>query len=125
MRKPQVSYPLLQQTYRTPKPPSHLSQEARRLWRKVVDEWEIDEAGFPILEASLTAWDEMKRAQLILERDGLTSTGRNGEIVTHPVHKILRAARDQFLRGWKQLDLAEPGTPPPRVGRPPKNNKRY
>jgi P27 family predicted phage terminase small subunit len=110
---------------RTPKPPAHLSPESRKLWRTVVREWELGEDGFPILLQALEALDEVRRAQDVLKKDGITAIGRNNEVIAHPVCRLLKNSRDQFLRAWRQLDLAAPGELPPRIGRPGKSNPRY
>ena len=99
--------------------PTHLSTEAKRWWRKLVDEFDItDEGGFLVLQTALEAFDRMRAASVAIATDGLTVVDRFGQAKPHPLLSIERDARGQLLAGLKALNLdLEPLRPAP--GRPP------
>jgi P27 family predicted phage terminase small subunit len=100
-------------------PPKRLSQEARRYWRKIVDEFQIeDETGMIILATALEAFDRMRSAQEQIRKDGMTSVDRFNQVKAHPLLTVERDARAQFLAGLRQMNLdLEPLAD--RPGRPP------
>lgn len=88
------------------KPPKGLSKQAGVWWKKILNEYEIDdEAGFIILQTALEAFDRMKEAQRIITKQGLTITDRFGQIRAHPLCTVERDARSQFLLSIKALNL--------------------
>jgi P27 family predicted phage terminase small subunit len=104
---------------RRPKPPSKLSEEAGTWWKKIVEEFEVDDpAGFLLLGSALEAFDDMRKAQAILDRDGLTIADRWGQQKQHPASLTLRDSRNLMLRCLKQLNLdVQPGSPLGKRGR--------
>jgi P27 family predicted phage terminase small subunit len=102
-----------------PAPPRHLSQEARKFWRKVAEEYGIDdETGMLVLTVAFEAFDRMREAQGQITRDGTTVVDRFGQVKMHPLLPVERDARAQFLAGIKALNLdLEPLADSP--GRPP------
>ena len=105
-------------------PPKRLSVEARRGWQKVVDEYQIvDDTGLIILTTAFEAFDRMRNAQEQIKLEGMTSTGRFGQVKAHPLLTVERDARTQFLAALKQLDLdVEPLAD--RPGRPDGGSKK-
>jgi P27 family predicted phage terminase small subunit len=105
---------------RTPIPaaPKHLSAEAKRLWRDLVEEYGVsDSAGLAILAAGLEAHDRMRQAQATLACDGATVKDRFGQTQVHPAVRIERDSRSAWLAALKSMnfDLQPLGD----VGRPP------
>ena len=95
-----------------------LTAEARRLFARVVDEFEIDDTAAAILETACEAWQRMREAQKVLDADGIVVVNRFDEKRPHPAVAIERDARTAFYAGIKMLHLdMEPGHDGP--GRPP------
>lgn len=87
-------------------PPKHLSQEARRWWRRITDEYAIeDEAGRLLLQTALEAFDRMRRAGERINVDGDAVEDRFGQVKPHPLLNAERDARSQMLMALKQLNL--------------------
>lgn len=101
--------------------PTHLSKEAQKWFRKLCDEYAIDdEAGLLILQTSLEAFDRMRRAQVEISERGEVFSDRFGQIKANPAVAMERDARSQMLAALKQLNLDleplrdGPGRPPGR-----------
>lgn len=101
------------------KAPKHLSPEARRWWRKLQEEYVIEDAGgLLVLLAGLEAFDAMRNAQKQIAQEGACVVDRFGQPKPHPATVIERDSRAQLLGAIKQLCLdLEPLRPGP--GRPP------
>ena len=98
-------------------PPKHLSREAKRIWNEIASEYGVDDpAGLRILRVSLEAFDRAQAAREQIEKDGMTLTGRDGQIKNHPLLTVERDARAAFLAGLKALHLDF--EPIKQVGRP-------
>jgi len=95
-----------------------LSAGARKLWRDLVGEYQLeDSAGTSILRAGLEAFDRMRGAQRAIAKDGLTVRDRWGQVKVHPCTTVERDSRAQFLAALRQLNLdLEPLRD--RIGRP-------
>lgn len=89
-----------------PKPPEHLSAEARRWWRRLHDEFDLgDTPARLLLQTALEAFDRMREAQGILATDGQVVRDRFDQRKAHPATVTERDARAQFLAALRQLDL--------------------
>jgi P27 family predicted phage terminase small subunit len=100
------------------KAPAKLSKEAQIFWKKIMDEYEInDEAGFLILQTALESFDRMRAAQTMIDKDGMVFYDRFLKPKVHPLCTVERDSRSQLLAGLKALNLdIEPLKD--RVGRP-------
>lgn len=87
------------------RPPSHLSAEARKLWRSVVRDFDLEPHHLAVLLVALEAADRMREASRLIEREGLTTTDRYGTAKAHPAVSIERDSRIAFLRGLRELGL--------------------
>jgi P27 family predicted phage terminase small subunit len=88
-------------------PPNHLSAEARRLWKRIRDDYAIDDsAGLLLLQNALEAHDRLVEARRLLKRDGLLVRDRFGQEKQHPATLIERDARSQVLASLRALKLA-------------------
>jgi len=89
-----------------PKAPKNLSTEAKRWWRKIQDEYAIDdEAGLLLLQTALESFDRMRACQRTIEAEGQTVLDRFEQAKAHPLLAAERDARSQMLQALKQLNL--------------------
>ena len=93
-----------------PSVPRRLSAESRRIWREIEGEWELDTHSRTILEVSLEAFDEMRKAQDLVNKHGQVVKSESGFARLNPAVNALKIARSQFLHAWKMLNL---GIEPP------------
>lgn len=94
-------------------PPKHLSPAARRLYRAIAADVELDAAGAVILQAGLESWDRVQACRAIIAEEGLT--GPDGR--RHPLLDAETAAYRLLLANFRELGLDAPNP----VGRPPKS----
>ena len=99
-------------------PPKHLSAAARKWWRVLMSEYQIeDAAGLLLLTTAMECFDRMKAAGAVLDEEGPTFTDRYGQARPHPAATVETNNRSQMLSAIKQLNLdLEPLRD--RVGRP-------
>jgi len=102
-----------------PKAPQHLSREARKWWRSLTNEYQLDdEAAKLLLQTALESFDRMRECQAAIERDGAVVKDRFEQTKAHPALAAERDARSQMLAALKALNLdVEPLRDGP--GRPP------
>ena len=104
--------------------PDHISDDARVLGKKLLDEYEINDiAGVAILIKILEAWDTADNAQKIINKQGMMIVDRFGQSKPNGLLPVLRDARSQFLAGIKALHL-EITEPENEIGRPAGQGKR-
>jgi P27 family predicted phage terminase small subunit len=102
------------------KAPAHLSRKAKEWWKKIVEEWVLDDAGFLILQSGLEAFDRMVEAQALIKEHGVVAPDRWGQLKTNPAVLVERDCRAAMLAAFKQLHLDleplndRPGRPPGR-----------
>lgn len=106
-------------TTATPRPPSHLSREAKSWWRRLCAEYDLgDSAAQILLESALSAFDRWQDARKILKREGAMVRDRFGQRQTHPAVGVERDSKATMVRALKELHLdLEPLRDGP--GRPP------
>ncbi len=89
-----------------PRAPSELSPEARAWWHEIRKAYAIeDTGGLKILTEGARAYDRALQAAAILERDGLDTLDRYGQVREHPMLRVERQSREQVLRAIKLLNL--------------------
>jgi P27 family predicted phage terminase small subunit len=100
-------------------PPASLSRPAAIWWKRLMQEYAIDDqAGLLLLETTVQAWDRMREAQATLKAEGAIIRGAMGVPRAHPAIAIERDSRIAMLHGFKALNLsveplrAGPGRPP-------------
>lgn len=106
-----------------PKPPSHLSADAKRWWNHVVADWsDLEAHHVRLLTLACQAWDRAEDARRIIAKEGMTYLDRFGAPRRHPGCAIEAESRAAFGRLVKQLNLdeVEPGPPHNQWRRPPK-----
>lgn len=86
--------------------PGHLSKESKRLWKKLISEYDIQDAGgLAILKAGLEALDRATAAREAIDKDGLTIVDRWGVPKPHPLLPAERDARAAWMHALKNLNL--------------------
>jgi len=99
------------------KAPSHLSKEAKKIFRGLCLEYQIyDMAGLRILRVACEAFDRAQSCREAIDQDGLTVQDKNGQVKPHPLIAAERDSRAAFLAGLKALNLDL--EPLKTVGRP-------
>ena len=103
------------------KPPKHLSREAKTWWRRLLEEYAIDdEAGLLTLLIAMEAFDRMREAQALVGQEGATILDRFGQLKSNPMLVVERDSRGQMLQALRSLNLDleplrdGPGRPPGR-----------
>ena len=90
----------------TQKAPSHLTAEAKKIWREILDEYAIDDAaGLRILRVALEAFDRAQAARATIDNDGRTIKDKFDQTKPHPLLPIERDSTAPFLAGLKALNL--------------------
>jgi len=87
-----------------PKCPSHLSREARQLWRDVHAQFVIDSATktLYVVEACRSL-DRLRQAQKSIREHGLTTSGRYGQQILNPAVGVERTARAALMQSLRQI----------------------
>jgi len=87
--------------------PKHLKAPAKRLWNQLCADFCIDDsAGLALLEAACSSFQRCKEARELVEREGLTTADRFGQLRPHPGIAIERDARGQMIAAFRALKLA-------------------
>ena len=91
---------------RQPKPPTALSIAAKRWWIAIQSEFSIDDpGGLLVLTTAAEAFDRMKKAEAIIEREGMVALDRFKQPKAHPAVVIERDSRAQMLAALRDLHL--------------------
>lgn len=100
-----------------PKPPGHLSAEARKWWAGVVEVFELEPWHLLLLTKAAEAWDRAEGARRELAEKGTTYTDRFGAPRTMPQVAIERDSRLAFCRVLRELalDVEPPASKPPSL----------
>jgi len=86
--------------------PKHLSAEAQRWWRKLYQEYDIDDrGGLLLLMTAMEAFDSMRDAQRIIADEGRMIEDRFGQRKSHPMCTVEKDSRSQMLESLKALNL--------------------
>ena len=100
-----------------PPAPRGLSAEAKTWWRKLNETYEFGDESLLLLQQALEALDELRAAQKILAREGITMRDRWGQRKTHPASIVARDSRSAMLKYFQAMHLnLEPIN---EIGRPP------
>lgn len=98
--------------------PRHLSKEAKKIWKEILDEYAIsDAAGLRILRVACESFDRAQAARAAIDKNGMVFLDKNGQTKINPLIACERDSRAAFLSGLKNLNLSiEPLRD--RAGRP-------
>ncbi len=85
-------------------PPAHLSERSKQLWRDLVPRQAEKTERLTLLRVALELLDRADRARETVALEGLTTTTRrSGAVHVHPLVKVEREARQQFIKAWLAL----------------------
>jgi|GraSoiStandDraft_27_1057306.scaffolds.fasta_scaffold111800_2 P27 family predicted phage terminase small subunit len=90
-------------------PPTHLDEEEQALFRSIVNEFRIDDAGS--VELLVTACEAHARCRVCretIDKEGMTVKDRFGVLQPHPLLKTEASARGQYLASLRALNLEPP-----------------
>jgi P27 family predicted phage terminase small subunit len=88
------------------KPPKHLSDRAKAIWRELVPARARSLGRLTLLQAALEALDRCDAAREAIGTAGLTTTTKTtGAVHLHPLLRVERESRQQFGKLWEQLHL--------------------
>ena len=92
--------------HRTPPAPRHLGDHGRRLWKRLVAEFDLsDAASQELLEKAAVSADRAAQAREVIAREGITVKGASGVPVRHPAVVIERDATLAIQQAFKLLQL--------------------
>jgi hypothetical protein len=88
-----------------PKPPANVGPAGATLWRSIMSEYDIPDAGGQaLLEQVALAYDRAERLRVEIDRDGEIVRGRTG-MREHPGLKIELASRSFVCRTLQRLGI--------------------
>lgn len=89
-----------------PKPPGHLSPEAKCIWRDVAACWHLAPDGRELLRTALESWDTYQQARAVLQDEGPTVRNPDsGNVRRHPAHSVAKDALKSFRLCLKDIGL--------------------
>jgi len=92
-----------------PRYPAHLEQTERKMWKKILSEYQImDSAGLKILESALSAHQRCRQCREQIDREGMTYLDRFKSVKPHVLLASERDSRAAFLNAIKLLNLQIP-----------------
>jgi len=110
---------------------SKLDKKLAKTWKKPVRDFyfsviqdyglQDDATALEILTGACNALQLVKKCEAIIEKEGMSTRSRFGEIKAHPLLCTARDAHQLFLKSLKSLNL-EIGEPTD-VGRPPGSSR--
>jgi hypothetical protein len=89
-----------------PAPPRRLSAGAERIWRDVLDRYELDAETLASFSMALDAYDLAHTARRRIDRDGHVVDGRFG-LRVHPSFDVLKSSWSAWVAFVRALDLPE------------------
>ena len=93
---------------KVPEPPAGLSADALYWWRRLTEDYTIDEhdsAGRLLLEVAMRALDQMRAAEESIAEHGQVTMDAKGVLKPNPSCVILRDSRSAVLAALKSLNL--------------------
>jgi P27 family predicted phage terminase small subunit len=86
--------------------PAHLDETEASLFRRLVQEFAIDDSGsLSLLTVACEAHQRMRRARERIEDEGETVLDRFKQVRAHPLLAVERDARADYLRSMRALNL--------------------
>lgn len=99
------------------RPPRHLSAAARKIWRLIETQWELDDGARFNLLVALKNFDRGEAAAELVRTEGIMIDGK-----PHPGIRIMKDCDLVMLKAWRSIGLdVEP--PSHNIGRPPGSHK--
>ncbi len=96
---------------KSPKPPEHLSPEAKKLWQSSFENYLLDDQAAMVLQAGLEALDRREQARAAIFTDGAVVMDRWGVPKVSPWVAIERDSAQTLYKAFRLLgmDLAANG----------------
>jgi P27 family predicted phage terminase small subunit len=91
--------------------PTNLTEEARKIWKRINQEYLLEPASLEILKVGLEAYDRMRQCKAVLDKEGLTTEDRFDQVRAHPLLATERDSRNAFLKSLKLLNVGWDSTP--------------
>lgn len=92
--------------HEAPKPPPHLSPEAKSIWRDIAATWYLAPDARELLRAGLEAWDAYQQARQVLREEGPTVVNPDsGNTRRHPAHSVAKDNLKAFRMCLKDCGL--------------------
>jgi P27 family predicted phage terminase small subunit len=88
-----------------PPPPDHLGEPEKQIWRDILRDWKGTDASLAVLASALEILQRAHECRQIIDDEGLTVTGRDGQVKAHPLLIAERAAHKQFQTTLRQLGI--------------------
>lgn len=104
------------------KPPDLKMPEALRLWRSVLRDYDLDEAGVELLRTAVMSYDDYLYFRDALRRTGPVYKTATGLIRKSPLVDAIRIERSGFLQAMSALGLEPDDGPKRGPGRPLKRS---
>jgi P27 family predicted phage terminase small subunit len=86
-----------------PRPPDHLTDEGKKLWRKIAADTDLDEPALLILQTMVEQYERVLEARQLIKLDGIVVKDRFGQQKQHPACAIERDANAAMMRAWRLL----------------------
>jgi hypothetical protein len=99
-----------------PRTPANLSAAGRKLWRAMVNEFELEDHELALLEAACRQADDLAALEQLIRDDGMKVQGSTGQERLHPAIAEARLARQSLDRLMARFKL--PGAEDPATGQP-------
>jgi P27 family predicted phage terminase small subunit len=97
--------PVLKATHQ--QPPDHLGEPERQIWSHVLSDYRLEtQTATAVLVSALEAHQRARMAREVIDRDGMTVVGRDGQAKAHPLLQVERDARSAWLMAIKTLGLS-------------------
>jgi P27 family predicted phage terminase small subunit len=89
----------------SPSPPSHLREATRDWWKRVSQEYDLEEHHLRLLTLAAEAYDRCEQARQILAEAGPVYQDRFGQPRAHPMLAVERDSRLAFARLLREMCL--------------------
>ena len=97
---------------RGPTPPKHLSAAAKKWWKQVDREFELEDHHRHLLTLAAQSWDRATQAREVIAEEGITVLDRYGCPKAHPAVAIERDSQLRFARLLREMQLDDEPEPP-------------
>ena len=84
--------------------PSKLTGEAKAFYQRIVDKYDLTDAGIQLLEVAAFTLQRMFEAKALIDKEGIVQGGKSMNRL-HPAVKCEHDARLSFCRFLKELNL--------------------
>ena len=100
------------------RPVKYWKYETKRIWSRMLEEWNFDFQGRLLLKTALEEYDKWLISSEKVRELGPVITTPTGQLRRNPACDLANDARSGFLAAWLMLHLDV--APPGEVGRPGK-----